>query len=283
MPLLLLGLVACLAGCPQYGIMDDGTSVSYGWGNRGRLVNPTRLPRAGEGYWIPPRWAARGLNFGTDEIVRLIAYAGRQVSREYPGSRIGVADISPERGGPSRWHSTHQSGLDVDLLFFELDSSGRPASSDAMLHYRGDGVARSATGRNFDVERNWFLVKSLIQNPIARLQFIFIYDPLKQMLLDYAMAIGEPPDIVEEASYLLHQPSDSASHDDHFHVRLYCSKADRDLGCRDRGLLRWTKKDRKYRDHPRRETAPVAARVLLSRPLPALLSLTALPFRTPPK
>lgn len=266
-------------------MFDDGTSVSYGAGNHGRLLSAVRLPRAGDGYWIPPRWAARGSNFGTDEMIRFVIHLGRQMSRAYPGSKMGVADISPQRGGRSRWHRTHQIGKDVDLLFFAVDRRGRPVRSDSMLHFSADGEAkfRSAQGAErvlyFDVERNWHLVKSVIENPIARVQYIFVFDPLKQMLLDYATAIDEPPDIVQQASYLLHQPSDSACHDDHFHVRLYCSKADRMIGCRDRGPLRWTKKDRKYRDQPRVAAMPAAVEQLLGEQLPAMLSLTTLPFR----
>ena len=130
----------------------------------------------------------------------------------------------------------------------------------------------------FDVERNWYLVRSIIENPIVSVQYIFVFDPLKQMLLDHAGAIGEPPDVIEQASYLLHQPGDSAPHDDHFHVRLYCAKSDRAVGCRDRGVLRWTKKDRKYLHRPRAAGVPVAVRQLLTERMPAMLSLTSLPF-----
>lgn len=268
-------------------MFDDGTSVSWGRTNGGRLVNARLLPRRGDGYWIPPRWADRGLNYGTDEMIRLLVYLGRRMSREYPGAELGVADISPERGGRSAWHGSHQSGLDVDLLFFEVDHRGRPVRSSAMLHYAedgsvavGDGPQSASAGvRYFDVERNWYLVRSVIENPIARVQYIFIFDPLRQMLLDHATAIGEPPDIVLEASYLLHQPGDSAPHDDHFHIRIFCANTDRMIGCRDRGNLRWTKKDRKYRDRPRTGGVPVAVADLLSRRMPAMFSLTSLPFR----
>jgi len=198
--------------------MDDGTSVSWGRGNGGKLLNAARLPVSGEGYRIPQRWADRGLNYGTDEMVSLIAYLGRRMSAEFPGAKLAVADISPEHGGRSAWHRSHQSGRDVDLLFFAVDGQGRPVRLEGMPTFQPDGSTKPGVDDAgnpigviyFDVERNWYLVRSLIENPVARVQYMFVYDPLKQLLLDHARAMGEPPDIIELASYILHQPSDSA-------------------------------------------------------------------------
>jgi penicillin-insensitive murein endopeptidase len=268
-------------------MFDDGTSVSWGRGNGGRLLNARQLPRRGDGFRIPPTWATRGLNYGTDEMIDLLVYLGRRMHQEYPDAEIAVADISRQRGGGSRWHRSHQTGRDVDILFLAVDELGRPARTDSMRHLLADGATEPIRDRNgkrlrtlyFDVERNWYLVRSVIENPVARVQYVFLYDPLRQMLLDHACAIGEPPDIILQASHILRQPSDSANHDDHFHVRIYCERSDRHLGCRDRGLLRWTKKDRKYALRPRRGRAPPELREALTGPMPAMLSLTSLPFR----
>ena len=43
---------------------------------------------------------------------------------------------------------------------------------------------------------------------------------------------------------MLAQPGDSAPHDDHFHVRVACTPAERVLGCQDGGpLWPWLDKD----------------------------------------
>lgn len=270
-----LGLsLLVLAGCPQYGVIDDGTSVSYGPSNQGALIKPTRLPRSGDGYWIPRQWSYRGLNYGTDEMVSTIVHAGRRVVAEFPGSRFGVADISLASGGPSAWHRSHQTGRDVDILFFATDPDGRPVELSRMVHFQEDGVAREDSSLHFDVARNWALVRALLENPIAEIQYMFIYDPLKQMMLDHARTTGEPDHIIAYASYILHQPSDSLPHNDHIHLRIYCSRADRSAGCRDRGVLRWTKKDYKYdRDRSVAGAAAPAATALLEE-MPALLVIT---------
>lgn len=94
--------------------------------------------------------------------------------------------------------------------------------------------------------------------------FIFVYEPLAHLLLDHAIAAGEPNGVVEHAAYLLHQPSDSAPHDDHFHVRIYCAPSDRPLGCSDRAVLRWKKKAYKY------ELITAAVTLVARSPAPAV-------------
>lgn len=276
-----------LAGCPHYGMVDDGTSISYGPSNQGKLVNPTRLPDRGEGYRTPARWATRGLRYGTDELVDLIIHAGRQMRADSPDAMLGVADLSPRRGGPSAWHRSHQTGRDADLLFFAVDANGAPVELDTMLSFDADGSAVLAPGMpqerviHFDVARNWLLVRALIDNPVAPVQFLFIADPLKQKLIDHARAMGEPDALIQRASFLLHQPSDSLPHDDHLHLRIFCAPSDRSAGCLDRGVLRWLKKDYKY-DPVARLGAVVAANAVgtpMPASMPAMLALGVFPFR----
>lgn len=277
------------AGCPHHGLVDDGSSISYGPSNRGKLINPAQLPASGEGYVIPSRWARRGLNFGTDELVALIIHAARHISGERPGAELAVADLSRRRGGPSAWHRSHQTGRDVDLLFFATNDQGNPVRMESMPHFRADGTALLAAESQparpdspvlrFDVERNWLLVRALLQNPIAEVQYIFVYEPLKQMLLDHARQSGEPDAIIAQASFILHQPGDSLRHDDHFHVRIYCSQSDRMMGCYDRGVLRWTKKFYKYgSERAVRSAAPAAMRAAMATPMPAMMALGVFPF-----
>jgi penicillin-insensitive murein endopeptidase len=253
-PAILITCAVLLGGCPRQGVVDDGTSVSWGPSNRGKLMNPDRLPARGTGYWIPPRWNKRGLAYGTDEMTSMVAYLGRRIDERYPGARLSVADLSRWRGGPSAWHRSHQTGRDVDLLYFARDGRGKPVYLDRMAHFKADGSSKPAKKPDgtleptvhFDDARNWFLIRALMENPVAEVQYAFMYRGLKQRLLDYAKKRGEPADIIAKASYIMRQPGDSAIHDDHMHVRIYCAKTDREVGCVDYGRLRWTKKWRKY-------------------------------------
>jgi penicillin-insensitive murein endopeptidase len=249
----LAGLVLLLAlgaGCPAIGAVNDGSSLALGPLNRGKLVNGVRLPAKGDGWRIPPVWSHRGNNFGTEELVGLVVRAARRVAAESPGSVLNVADLAAESGGKTPWHRTHQTGLDVDFHFFALDDKGQPAPIPRdMYRYGADGWTlphRSAPRWQFDLERNWLLARAILEDPLVEVQYIFVSDVLKHMLLDHARAKGEPIGLIERATVLLHQPEGALPHDDHFHVRIYCPPSDRGLGCEDIGPLRWTKKGRKY-------------------------------------
>jgi penicillin-insensitive murein endopeptidase len=289
--------LACLAlaACPRHGVIDDGTSISYGPSNRGKLMRPARLPTRGDGYWIPPRWAQRGLRYGTDEMISLLVHVGRRIDRDRPGTRMGVADLSPLRGGPSAWHHSHQTGRDVDLLFFATDAGGKPVELTSMPVFDGGGMATLPSGvaddprtpqdesvetLRFDAARTWLLVRALIENQVVPVQYVFIADPLKQILLDHAREAGEPEALIQEAGFLLQQPGDALPHDDHMHVRILCSASDRVHGCTDRGALHWAKKGYKYDQAERLATgAHDAMTTSVPASLPAMLVLGSFPFR----
>jgi penicillin-insensitive murein endopeptidase len=289
-------LALTLAGCPRHGVIDDGTSISYGPSNRGKLMHPARLPSHGEGYWIPPRWAQRGLRYGTDEMIALLVQVGRRMDRDSPGVRMGVADLSPLRGGPSAWHHSHQTGRDADLLFFATDDAGAAVELRSMPVFDAGGVAtlpsdvpdnprtpqdEAVQTLHFDAARTWLLVRALIENQVAPVQYVFIADALKQILLDHARVAGEPEALIQKAGFLMQQPGDALPHDDHMHVRILCAASDRVHGCHDRGALLWAKKGYKY-DQVARLTSGTAQNALATTaptPLPAMLVLGAFPFR----
>ena len=99
--------------------------------------------------------------------------------------------------------------------------------------------ARAADGSGIaiDIPRTWALVKELITAPEAAVQYIFMYEPIAQRLIEHAEKIGEPPALIARARKACRQPGDSARHDDHMHVRVYCSAADRAYGCVDIGPM----------------------------------------------
>jgi penicillin-insensitive murein endopeptidase len=271
-------MLSMTAACAHLGVVEDGTSVSWGRANGGGITNPVRLPDDGDGYRVPARWRDRGNQYGTDELVDFVVQVARRFETSWPGSRVTIADLSPMRGGPSQWHRSHQSGRDVDLVFFVTDEAGRPVDPEDMRHMGPDGAstddktAEWGKGMHllFDVPRNWSLVRAILEHPGAQVQHIFLYEPLALMLLDHARAIGEPESIIERARALLKQPGDSAPHDDHMHVRIVCSSTDRAFGCQDYGVFQpLTKKLPAW---------PFAIRTLALAPVPAMLALVGLPI-----
>jgi penicillin-insensitive murein DD-endopeptidase len=248
-----------LCGCAAPGLLTDGTSISIGTFTSGLLRHGAKLQEKGEGYVVQPLWAARNSSYGTDELVAAIQHVARRVRREYPGAMLQVGDLSVKGGGTSVLHRSHENGRDADLIYYAVDEKGRPAPpAESMPRYGMDLHARPPgpqehgvvfgpfSPRSFDVARNWALVRALLEEPRIEVQYLFINENLKQVLLDWARAHGEDPALLDRADALLHQPGDSLPHDDHLHVRIFCSQDDRAYGCSDRGPIRWWKKRYKY-------------------------------------
>jgi len=251
------------SGCSAAGLWTDFTSVSVGRAASGRLHRPERLPASGRGYTVPPAWRVRGNRYGTRELVRLIETSAARVRAEHRGARLGVADLSRLRGGRTTWHKSHQSGRDVDLIFYSKNSRGRSLRPPdlQMVHYGPKGLpfvpeSMQESGydesgwqdRRFDDEKNWSLVAALLSDPTVRIQWIFVSRAIKQRLLDYAAGQGRAPWLIAYAEAVMHQPGGRASpHNDHFHVRIYCSRSDRTMGCVDTGpVWKHEKKTHKY-------------------------------------
>ncbi len=233
-------------------VVEDHSGYSSGPGRFGVLYEGTRLPKAGQGYLIPATWSERGLNYGVDEMASLLVYTGRTLHLHDEGMMLAVGDISRATGGRSPWHRSHQTGRDVDLLFFVDDLEGHPIVNEWMFHHNPDGsqrVGKNETPRvQFDVKANWLLVATLLDNPVAEVQYIFIQEDLRQMLLAHAREAGASRGLLARAREVMMQPGDSAPHDDHMHVRIYCPKNDLSAGCQDAGQMRWHKRDDKYKE-----------------------------------
>lgn len=271
----------CTSGCATPGYWTDYTTVSVGKAAGGRIHRPAEMPRKGLGYEVPQAWRDRGNQWGTDELIGTIQRAAAQVRSTRHRATLGVADLSPKRGGKTIWHASHQSGRDVDLIFYTVDARGRPLPPPKveMVHFDGDGepfIPRhmQSTGyeeptwseRRFDDASNWALVEALLSDRSIRVQWIFVSNKLQFRLLSWAERHDRPRWLIEYAREVMKQPSSRAPHDDHFHVRLYCSRTDRMLGCVDTGPI-WQHEKKTYKyDGPERYE-PTVTKALLSRPL----------------
>ncbi len=272
------GLAAFVAaGCAGPNLWSDMGSVSLGTVNDGRLRSPHRMATRGKGWQVPPRWERRGFHYATDELIAAVARAAVRVRSQDRRAVLGVADFSRNTGGRSIWHSSHHAGRDVDLLFYTRNADGRPLAplQEGMVKFDAEGnpVADPKQAyadpdwesRRFDARRNWQLVEALLTDASVRVQWIFVSDEIKAHLLRWARRHRRPAWLIAYAQTIMRQPGDSAPHDDHFHVRVYCTRADRFHGCQDSGpVWQHEKKTFKYGGPERYD--PVAWRVLLGPP-----------------
>jgi penicillin-insensitive murein endopeptidase len=151
---------------------------SIGQVQSGFLAGGDELPKEGVGY----KWRTAGdHHFGTPTLVNLVADSIRSVHHFYPfAPPIYVGELSAKGGGallPK--HASHRTGRDADILFYVTTLDGLPYPNDEFLIFGGDGLAFSRTGRfvRFDVSREWSLIRAIITNPYAHVQYVFISRP----------------------------------------------------------------------------------------------------------
>ena len=168
--------------------------------------------------------------------------AAARVAREIPATpALVVGDFSSARGGQTSPHFSHRNGLDVDLLFYVTTLDGAPVRTREFVHFQNDGLGYSPVQRRWlrlDVRRQWALLRALLEDPEARVQWVFCNHHLEHLLLDWAIDHEEPEELVLRAAQVLLEPRPGGAHDDHFHVRTYCSDDEVAAGCVRTGPLR---------------------------------------------
>lgn len=235
-------LGACAPAVPA------GRSVSVGTSSRGFIRAAVPLPPTGHGYRFVRDPAAA---FGTARMVAFLQRVARAVKdRAGPGPDVRIGDLSLQGGGRIDGHGSHRAGRDADLLYFARGATGQLADVGAMAFDRfGRGQLDGAQYR-FDTARNWALVRAMLTDPEVEVQWIFCSHGLKVLLLEEALAQGEDLELVRRAAWILHRPGNARPHDDHLHVRIFCTAEERALGCID-GAPDW--------DWRERQDAPPAA------------------------
>lgn len=151
----------------------------------------------------------RCLNFGTDPMIGMLEWVGRQVgtrlpAREYPGALLPVGAVSAPRGGclagknGKRGHASHTNGQDVDLGFLvPRKTAGAPEFFE----------------RTFDPKLNWWLLKQVFQNPFACIKVVFLDRKLIQKLTPVA---SKDPEWFRYKRFVRHM----RGHKNHFHIRV---------------------------------------------------------------
>jgi murein endopeptidase len=210
----------------------EARPASIGAPMDGALSRGAVLPRRGAGFAVMQKTLARRARFGTAELVRLVEDAAAAVRRRERGAPLMVADLSQRRGGPFEHHGSHQSGRDVDFAFFMRDAKGAAAAPADFVAFDRNGYSVDPPmAFRFDAARNWTLVAALLASTKAEIQWIFVADHLKRILLEQARRTGASSTLVARAERALRQPGPK-SHWDHFHVRVRCPAGDGEA-CRD--------------------------------------------------
>lgn len=214
----------------------DSTSVRNP--NDGSLVGGVPLPLRSPGLRFNPSRDPRA-RYGTLEVVRALLDAAARVDRELGGLPVTINDLSLQSGGPIPHHRSHQSGRDVDALFYQLGPDGEPIESvGAFFDPSGRGIdfhdladPDDDVALAIDIPRTWLFLQALIESERAQLQNIYVAEHLRALLLEHARATAATTRTIRRFEALTCQPS--YPHDDHFHFRFFCTPDDIAKGCRD--------------------------------------------------
>lgn len=218
--------------------LSGSHSTSIGGPSSGRIEGAVPFPDSGPGFNHNAK-RPYGARFGSVELVQTIIRAAANVAEKIPDSLLVVNDLGLQEGGPIHEHGSHQAGRDADILFYSLDARGRPiASVGVPIDPKGEGVdfkdlkdPKDDQPIKLDVKRTWRFAAELITVADIQLQRIFIVEHVRQMLLDEAARVKAPKAIVQRFADITCQPE--SPHDDHMHVRLFCTPEDMARGCLD--------------------------------------------------
>jgi penicillin-insensitive murein endopeptidase len=232
----LLTLVGCV-GVPSP--LAPGLSGSVGLPHHGVLAGGSKLPQSGPGF---RRLRKDGVRWAHSRLVEAVQRAAARVAELRPGPKLVIGDLSAEGGGQIPRHRSHRSGRDADLLFYVMTPAGRSIDNSGFPRFGADLLAKTDRAEQrfvrLDVERNWLLVRELVSDPDARVQWLFVAHWIEALLIEHARALGEDDELVWRAEQVLRQPGDSFPHDDHLHLRIACSPEDEAAGCFENGP-RW--------------------------------------------
>jgi penicillin-insensitive murein endopeptidase len=204
---------------PDDGSFIDG-SKAIGFYAEGALDDAAILPDEGSAHLKIFRLRRRG--YATQTLVRELVIAAESVRSQFPqGDRLQIADIADANGGTLARHSSHQNGLDADVIFYRKNHYEEDPNTSGPGGFQETFVRNGKVTTNFDMVRNWTFVKNLVaRGQVAR---IFVDAAIKKAFCDQSVAL-DPGIGAAARTEILRRLRPYPNHDDHYHVRLKCPK-----------------------------------------------------------
>jgi murein endopeptidase len=189
---------------------------SIGSPNRGKLRNGMPLPE-GPGWRLRTH---RPRTYGTTNAITALVDAFSEFTERYPdGPKIRVGELARRTGGRVPPHRSHRTGRDIDIgyIFRGIDD--------------GEHRWQYMNARNFDAEKNWALIDSLLKT--GQVQTIYISKSLQKLLHKEAQKHLDEEQLAALFEYPRTPNSPHAviqhwrGHSNHMHVRFRCEPGNR--------------------------------------------------------
>ncbi len=187
---------------------------AIGFYSSGSLIQAMNIPDTGDGFL--KLFLSRDRGWSTFDLQAVIAKSAHDLKNAYPnGERLQIGDMSARKGGFVGRHSSHQNGLDADIAYYRVNKKEQAVEHNGFAEVF---VKNGKITNNFDLERNWELIRSLVAT--NRVPRIFVDAAIKKAFCDYTVALGTRKSEIETLRVLRPWPN----HADHLHLRLTCPK-----------------------------------------------------------
>lgn len=221
-----LSVTLVLGACAGHALGQGASaSRSFGQPSAGRLAGGVELK---PGPHLRRQRSRRAAYWGTAELVAMVRRAAAEMHHGRDTPRLLVGSLSLSEGGVFSPHSSHQNGRDVDLGLYLTTWEGQPVEAPRFVEMSLDGCGVDRGVRYcLDGERTFELLATLLEDPVARIQWVLIAPDLRARILEAGRRAGVDPPLVERVALITELHGGSRAHRGHLHVRIYCPVDDR--------------------------------------------------------
>jgi penicillin-insensitive murein endopeptidase len=197
---------------PKLTTPSAGESLAIGGYSAGCLAGARALEHDGTGYQV--MHPSRGRSFGHPDLLDFIRTLGAGVHGQALDDLL-IGDLSQARGGRATGgHSSHQSGLDVDIWYWAPASVRKgPLPNAQREKLKARSVIDGRTGKIRVALRKRVKTVLELASKDERVERIFVHPIIKR---DLCADAGE--------RVYLRKLRPWHGHDDHLHARLACPK-----------------------------------------------------------
>lgn len=214
---------------------EANMSFSVGDTRDGYLIHGQLLPTPSLSIRQLPVQYERGIAYATTEFIKLMTDTAAAMQKKYPGTIMYMGNMSAMEGGDIPYSVSHNAGRDGDIAFYYKDENGKFAHPDNLYKINRRLQAQTKDGLlTFDLEKNTTLIETLITHPKIDVQFIFLAKYIRSAIYKELVQRGASEDLLLRFEKIV---IIQAAHNDHFHVRTYCSNTDICAGCIDKSYI----------------------------------------------
>ncbi len=199
------------------------SSEAVGFFSNGKLQDSVSILNLGDE--VHKLFMQRKRFYSTEELYDVVEDLTRYIrASETNSETLQLGDLSNEHGGNTNEHSSHQNGLDIDIVYL---TKNRKLQSKTAPFWQEEFVKNGKVTSNLDTKRNLELFKYAVENhPVRR---IFVDEVIKNHFCKYA----KDNDLLKDKKYVetLRRLRPAKLHTNHFHVRITCPKDD--VNCQD--------------------------------------------------